>query len=655
MLAGSVYLALWVATCAGASRLDSLGSDVASLGFPPAGLRFFLLLTFGWAGVLLELLALMVHGALPWLLDAVGGPFRFWDWQQVLSLLACAAVILPLRRWVPEIRNFAMPSHFVLFFSAALIVSALMALGTVPALPDQAQAQAIFLSWLIGNFIAIITLAPLLLVWVLPGLDRYLRQGHWRERRAPYVKSARPCFACLIDSLLLGAALLGTALLGWVGMSWGFDLEQYFPFAPLFLLLPLAGVALRGGLHGAVLGTAVLESGLVLLVALYGDPNAVLQYQMGMIAIALTGLLLGGAMEARNQALGRLRSYNETLQRELVTTEQHLQVLLRAAPVGILEFDANERCRYISAIGCTLCGCALEQALGRNVLEFVHPNDRDYFGFVWQINRHSEETHWLEFRLNGTDLWCAAHWINRRGADRSPEGAILVLANATERREKDERLWLLAHCDALTGLPNRALYWDRLEQELLRARRVARSVAVLWVDLDGFKAVNDRLGHAAGDALLRAVAQRLCHRMRDSDTVARVGGDEFALILPDVTDSEAVVGVATELAASLAEPFELPQGPARISASIGMAWYPQHAAEAETLVQYADMAMYAAKRAGRSRVCVWPVETTPGLEVGAADRTEALRSPSAVAWGEQNAGEKVPFESSLESALRDDG
>lgn len=416
MLAGSVYLALWAATFAGSSLLDSFGSDVANLWFPPAGLRFFLLLAFGWAGVLLELLALVAYGVLSWLLDAGDEPFRFWDWQQILALLACAAVILPLRRWVPEIRNFAMPSHFALFFSASLIVSALMAFGAVPTLLDQTQAQAIFLSWLIGNFIAIITLAPLLLVWVLPGLDRYLRQGHWRERRAPYVVLARPCSACLIDSLLLSAALLGAALLGWVGMLWGFDLEQYFPFAPLFLLLPLAGVALRGGLRGAVLGTVVLEGGLVLLVALYGNPNAVLQYQMGMIAIALTGLLLGGAMEARNQALGRLRSYNEALQRELVTTEQHLQVLLRAAPVGILEFDASERCRYISAIGCTLCGCTLEQAMGRNVLEFVHPNDRDYFGFVWQINRHSEETHWLEFRLNDTDLWCAAHWINRCGA-----------------------------------------------------------------------------------------------------------------------------------------------------------------------------------------------------------------------------------------------
>ncbi|MGB5065540.1 MAG: GGDEF domain-containing protein, partial [Candidatus Competibacter sp.] len=583
-----------------ASLLDFFGSGVPDLWFPLVGLRFFLLLAFGWAGVLLELFALVIHGVLPWLLDAGGGPFRFWDLQQIFSLLACAAVILPLRRWVPEIRNLAMPSHFALFFSTALVVSALGAFGAASTLLD--QAPAIFLSWLIGDFIAIITLVPLLLVWVLPGLDRYLRQGHWRERRAHYVESARPCFACLIDSLLLGGALLGAALLGWVGMLWGFELEQYFPFAPLFLLLPLASVALRGGLRGAVLGTAVLEGGLVLLVTLRGDPNAALQYQMGMIAIALTGLLLGGAMEARNQALGRLRSYNETLQRELVTTEQHLQVLLTAAPVGILEFDADERCCYISTIGCALSGCTPEQALGRHVLEFVHSSDRDYFEFVWRINHDSDETHWLEFRLDTTDLWCSAHWTRRRGPSRSLGGAILVLANATERREQDERLWLLAHCDGLTGLPNRALYWDRLNQALRLARRANQSVAALWVDLDGFKAVNDSLGHAAGDALLQAVGQRLDQRLRDSDTVARVGGDEFALILSDITDPAAATSVAAELVASLAEAFSLPQGPARISASIGIALYPQHAADAETLVQRADMAMYAAKRAGKNQV-----------------------------------------------------
>ena len=127
----------------------------------------------------------------------------------------------------------------------------------------------------------------------------------------------------------------------------------------------------------------------------------------------------------------------------------------------------------------------------------------------------------------------------------------------------------------------------------------------MWLDLDGFKAVNDTLGHAAGDALLRTVAQRLKNRMRESDTVARMGGDEFAVILSDIVESDTAVRVATELVASLAEPFDLPQGTARISGSVGVALYPQHAETAETLTQCADMAMYVAKHAGKNQVHVW--------------------------------------------------
>ena len=646
-------MTLWIALFAGASPPDSFGSG-APIWAPLAGLRFFLLLAFGWAGVLLEMFTLMASSMLPWLLGAGGGSFPPWKPQQMLALLACAAVVLPLRRWVPEMRSLAMPSHFALFFSAALLVSALGALGAVPALLDQTPAA--FLSRLVGEFIAIITLAPLLLVWVLPGIDSYLRQGHWRERGAHPVGPARSCSAYLMDGLPLGLVLLGPVLLGWLGVFRNSELERYFPFVPLLLLLPLAGMALRGGLRGAVLGMAVLVGGLALLVTLHGAPNLALQYQMGMVAIALTGLLLGGAMEARNQALGRLRAYTEDLQHELVATEQQLQVLLTAAPVGILEFDANERCCYISAIGCALSGRTLEQALGRHVLEFVHSSDRDYFEFVWRINHDSDETHWLEFRLDTTDLWCSAHWTRRRDPSRSPGGAILVLANATERREQDERLWLLAHCDTLTGLPNRALCWDRLNQALRRARRTNQGVAVLWVDLDGFKAVNDDLGHAAGDALLQAVGQRLGQRLRDSDTVARVGGDEFALILSDIVDptvaAGVTAGVAAELVARLAEPFDLPQGPARISASIGMALYPQHAADAEILVQYADMAMYAAKRAGKNQVRVWPVEAAPGMDVVAVDQVAAPH-PLPVARTDPEAEARAlraPFEPSLESS-----
>jgi diguanylate cyclase (GGDEF)-like protein len=142
---------------------------------------------------------------------------------------------------------------------------------------------------------------------------------------------------------------------------------------------------------------------------------------------------------------------------------------------------------------------------------------------------------------------------------------------------------------------------DRCEQALSLAKRRDSGAAVLWIDLDGFKAVNDNLGHAAGDALLQQVAQRLKSRIRDSDTLARIGGDEFAAIMSEVKSKDAVLQVAKELVASLNDQFNLLQGVARISCSIGVALYPDHANTVETLMQSADMAMYDAKHAGKNQ------------------------------------------------------
>ena len=126
----------------------------------------------------------------------------------------------------------------------------------------------------------------------------------------------------------------------------------------------------------------------------------------------------------------------------------------------------------------------------------------------------------------------------------------------------------------------------------------------IWIDLDKFKLVNDTLGHAAGDALLQQVAQRLKSRIRDSDTLARIGGDEFAVIMPEVKSGDAAVQVANELLASLSEPFHLPQGSAQISGSIGIALYPQHVHTIEAMMRCADLAMYNAKHAGSNQVHV---------------------------------------------------
>lgn len=738
MLVGGIYVALWLATWYSARLLDNLG--VVSLWYLPAGLRFCALLVFGWCGFVLELIVQLFF-ALTQITSIAGVPIvdfmsvqTLWRLYNLLaSLVANAAVIFALRRSMGAQFDFTRPGHSALFFAVAIVVSALSATaGTYGMLGlgyiQPTDTVKVFSSWMIGDFIGIITMVPLLLVRVVPGLKYYLAVGRWPTSG----RSARPKVRADLHTLLF----VVLALLLVFALPWSLGVNEGLPLVALLLLLPLAAVALHYGLRSAVLAFVLLDGGLVLLIAAFGQQGQALQYQVVMIAIALVGLWLGGVVEARNkliaqyrdfasvsndllweagpdgvlvQASGALaafaeirpgkhwrtilgegdasqsaalesalaekrsfhqlsfclpvagalprwiqinglplfddlgepagyrgtavdvsiareaenvmRDYNEHLRRdvlertrelnvsneELKSKERHLQVLLAAAPVGVLELDEAQCCRYLNANGCNLTGYTAEEAKSVPFLEFVHADDRKYVNFVWQNIRQSEDVQLLEFRLSRTNLRCAAHWITLSHADPSQEGTVMVLTNATARSQKDERLWTLAHHDTLTELPNRNLFWDRLGQALRHAHRHGNGAAVLWLDLDGFKAVNDNLGHAAGDRVLQEVAHRLTKRVRESDTVARMGGDEFAVIMPDVTDPGLAEQVARQLVATLAEPFDLQPETVYISGSVGVALYPQHAETAEALTQCADMAMYSAKKAGKNQVQLWNV------------------------------------------------
>lgn len=168
--------------------------------------------------------------------------------------------------------------------------------------------------------------------------------------------------------------------------------------------------------------------------------------------------------------------------------------------------------------------------------------------------------------------------------------------------EAEARLQQMALIDDLTGLPNRRLMADRLSRSLARAHRERRKVAVLYIDLDGFKLVNDSLGHNIGDLLLREVGRRLESRTRASDTLARIGGDEFALVLDEIREESDAETAARSLIALLSDPFEVEGRSIRIGASIGISIYPDHAHDGDFLLQQADCAMYAAKRNGKNRV-----------------------------------------------------
>lgn len=177
-------------------------------------------------------------------------------------------------------------------------------------------------------------------------------------------------------------------------------------------------------------------------------------------------------------------------------------------------------------------------------------------------------------------------------------GAVVVAHDVTVARDLSAKLARLALHDNLTDLPNRTLLADRLEQALARAQRNGSFAALLFVDLDRFKAVNDSLGHAIGDQLLQAVATRLLTCVRGSDTVSRYGGDEFIILLADVAHAEDAVLCATKIISAIDAAYEIGGHTLRVSASIGIANFPEHASDAETLLTYADIAMYQAKNLG---------------------------------------------------------
>lgn len=170
----------------------------------------------------------------------------------------------------------------------------------------------------------------------------------------------------------------------------------------------------------------------------------------------------------------------------------------------------------------------------------------------------------------------------------------------TRLKQTNEQITRLAHHDTLTGLPNRILFYDRLNHAIARARRGKESIAVLFLDLDGFKLINDMYGHDVGDALLQEAARRIEACVRESDTVARMGGDEFTVILCNVQARNSYDRVVKNIVESIARPFVLNGKDCLVSVSIGVALYPDNGETAEQLVKIADAAMYLAKQSGKN-------------------------------------------------------
>ncbi|MCK9530048.1 MAG: diguanylate cyclase [Gammaproteobacteria bacterium] len=257
-------------------------------------------------------------------------------------------------------------------------------------------------------------------------------------------------------------------------------------------------------------------------------------------------------------------------------------------------------------------GYAADEAIGNTPhLLYSGRQSGDFYAAMWRALQqlgHWQGEIWNR-RKNG-DIYL--EWLSIssvRNERNELTHYVGIFSDITTEKENEERLYHLAHYDPLTELPNRVLFQDRFKQALARARRNRRSLAVMFLDLDGFKDVNDRYGHGAGDDLLGQVAQRLTAQLRQSDTVARLGGDEFAIILPDLGESSDVSAVARKVIDELARPFTFAgEQEVRITTSIGISLYPQHGLDSDNLLHRADTAMYVAKQRGKNQLCFYSPE-----------------------------------------------
>jgi len=302
---------------------------------------------------------------------------------------------------------------------------------------------------------------------------------------------------------------------------------------------------------------------------------------------------VGTDITARKRSEQALRDSAETL-----------RLFADNVPAMTVAWDEHFRCRFANKVFSEFFGVAVEDMLGKHVREIIGEEVyRETEGYFLQALQGRQVTYQTTRKFQNSEIcYLEIKLLPHIGDQGTFLGCFSVTTDITEHKLAEERIRQVAHHDSLTGLPNRLLFNDRLDQAISLAKRDSRQFALLYLDLDKLKPVNDTMGHTAGDELLRGVATRIRREVRESDTVARVGGDEFTVILPDIARREEAETVARKIIAALAVPFKLgsQQQSVDIGSSIGIAVYPADARDADALVRAADAAMYSAKQVGNS-------------------------------------------------------
>lgn len=334
--------------------------------------------------------------------------------------------------------------------------------------------------------------------------------------------------------------------------------------------------------------------------------------QLKVVVPVLLLVLLGAVMLMRRQ-LRPLMASLVSAERKANDKQMEINALLASVGEGIMMMDERGTIESFNPAAATMFGYAPDEVLGKRMLMLIPPEVRQSLkngmrnglrndpatGEAHLIGKPNMELPGL--RKDGSRFTLELT-VKKIGCD-TRRAFVAIVRDISERKQVEEKLLYLAQTDALTNLPNRALFMDRLAGATLRANRAKGALAVLFLDLDGFKKVNDTLGHHSGDQLLKKFGERLSQAVRKSDTVARLAGDEFTIILEQLSDPEADTrAVADKIIAAMHHPFELADGSVSVTTSIGITVHSGKAlANVTELLRRADDAMYRAKFSGKNR------------------------------------------------------
>ncbi len=333
--------------------------------------------------------------------------------------------------------------------------------------------------------------------------------------------------------------------------------------------------------------------------------------------------LSGEARDGTYEALGSWLDVTDmhSTQTRLHEREQLLRKIIETEPECVKLLDAEGTILEINPAGLMMLQSSDPgEIIGRVALDFVAP---EYQSRLKSVMRQvlSGEPAILEMEIigqNGRHRRVETHAAPLYGPDGRVSSVLMVTRDISERADAESQVHYLAHYDLLTGLPNRALFRDRLLQAMAQAKRTDTLLAVMFLDIDHFKDINDTLGHAVGDQLLKEISQRIRACVRETDTVARFGGDEFGLIQTNLNTVEATADLADRLVATVGEAFHIDGHEIHTGASVGVTIYPFDDHNAEDLLKNADMAMYKAKREGRGRYQFYIAELNQVIQRRAA-------------------------------------